>query len=510
MATTKTGANGTSKNITAAEAKEWYEKNKSIIENFSNAEKALKIVRDVTKNNVRRISTFSKDTLRGYLQNLGSNERNLRNLSWYLYYRSQVYARIVNFYANMFDLNSRSVIPKYDMVKVGDSNKILKSYNDTLDVLDNMRVQDELYNAFLTCFIQDVFYGVVFYDETGIFIYNFPADYAKISGKYMTGDFAYSIDTTYFKSHKELLDYFPEPFQKMCDDAKATGIRWQPVPDKYCLCLKFRSEDYETILPPFVPIFNSLINLADLEDIQAVADAQEIYKLIWMELETITGSKDVDDWKIDPALACNYFNKMINEELPDYISAAIVPGKLNEISFDNDKTADVSKIANATETVLNTAGGAEILNGATINNTYAFKMATIQNTEYAISSLLPQAQSWTNRFIGYWVTNPAHVKFFPISVYTREDYKEALLTAGQNGLSTKLAYNTLNGFSEKETLALNFLEEDVLHLSEKLKPLSTSYTQSGTNDRVYDPEPSGAPTKDAGDLSDSGERSRNK
>ena len=81
---------------------------------------------------------------------------------------------------------------------------------------------------------------------------------------------------------------------------------------------------------------------------------------------------------------------MVDEAIPPNMSAAIVPGKLNEISFPDNAASDTTKVAKATETVLNTAGGAELLNGATINNTYAFRMAAISNSEYAISSLLPQ------------------------------------------------------------------------------------------------------------------------
>ena len=75
-----------------------------------------------------------------------------------------------------------------------------------------------------------------------------------------------------------------------------------------------------------------------LDDLQAIADAQDIYKMIWLELETITGSEDPDDWKVNPDIVIEYFNRMINECLPDYTSAAIVPGKLDQISFNNDKS----------------------------------------------------------------------------------------------------------------------------------------------------------------------------
>lgn len=504
MAVNTTSANGTK--LTAAEMKKKYEQMEGRIKRFEEASDAVKLLRNVSKTQTRNIGTFDKETLRGYLQNIGSSEVNLRNLSWYLYYRSQVYARIINFFANMFCLDCRTIIPTYDLNK-GFDNNILKNYQDTLNVIDNLRLQQEFYNIYVTCFIQDVFYGVVFYDETGVFIYPFPADYARINGKYTKGDFSYSVDCSYFRRNQDLLEWFPEPFKTLYDEYERTGVKWQPMPDEYALCLKFRSEDYQTIVPPFVPLFNSLINLADLEDIQAIAAEQEIYKMLWLELETINGSKDINDWRIDPQLVIDYYNKLL-DRIPEYITVGVVPGKLNEISFPNDAAHDTSKVAEATETVLNTAGGAEVLNGKTINNTYAFKMASIQNTEYAISSLLPQTQSWLNRFLTYQLSKPCEVNFFPISVYTKADYKEQLLKSGQNGLPTRLAIATLDGFSEKATLALLHFENEVLGLQNLMVPLSTSYTQSGDNGYT-DEVGQGAPTKDEGDLSDSGERSRN-
>ena len=509
MPTKNISANGTSK-LTVAEKAHWYDENFSKIQNFEIAKSAAKQLRKVNKTYSNPTSVFDKEKLRNYLKNIASNQKNLRSLSWFLFYRSQIYARLINFYANMFVLDARSVVPKYDLIKPPKGSEMLRSYNDTLDNLDRMRLQGEMYVPLITCFIQDVFYGVVIYDDTGIFIFPWPADYAKITGKYMTGDFSYAVDVSYLNKYQELLEFMPEPFQSLWNAYQQDGQRWQPMPDEYALCLKFRSEDIDTIVSPLVAILNSLINLIDLEDVQAIADAQSIYKMLWIELETLQGAKDINDWQIDPSIVTDYFDTMVANALPDYISAAIVPGKLNEISFPDDQTADTSKIAKATEAVLNTAGGAEILNGSTINNTYAFKLACIANTEYAISSLLPQIQSWTNRFLGYQVKNPCSVKFFPISVYTKADFKEQMLTAAQNGMPTKLAYNTLNHFSEKETIALNVLEEEILGLTDKLVPLSTSYTKSGAEAGETGETGQGRPELDVGDLSDSGDRSRAK
>ena len=108
---------------TAAEMKEMFATKAQV--NLAKAEEALRKWHDSKKTYTKTISVFNKETLRSYLQNIGANEKNLRNLSWYLYYRSQIYNRIVNFYANMIDLSARSVIPPYDMVKGGDAKKVL-------------------------------------------------------------------------------------------------------------------------------------------------------------------------------------------------------------------------------------------------------------------------------------------------------------------------------------------------------------------------------------------------
>lgn len=55
---------------------------------FADSQEAFKRLRDFTKNSTRNVGVFDKETLRGYFQNIVSNEARLRNLSWYLFYRS--------------------------------------------------------------------------------------------------------------------------------------------------------------------------------------------------------------------------------------------------------------------------------------------------------------------------------------------------------------------------------------------------------------------------------------
>ena len=500
-----TTSSATKKQPTANEMREWYEKNKSKL-NFDKANEALKNLRDISKtSSYRTVNSFDKNSLRSYLQNISSNEKNLRNLSRYLYYRSQVYYRLIAYNANMFCLDARSVIPNFSLVEENDKEAMKKSYNDTLTALDKMNLQYEFLKAYMTCFREDVFYGVYYFDpqseeSTSFFVLPLDPDYCRIQGVYPTGDFAFAMDMSYFRSHAELLEYWGEPFESLYREYQNDGIKLKTIPPEYGICLKARAEDWETVVPVYAGLLNSIISLIDQEDLAAIADEQSIYKLIWMELETINGSSDVNDWKVDPDLALPYWNRMVNEALPDYISAAIIPGKLNQISFPDSQDTEVNRVENATKTVLNTSGGSQILNSSTISGTTAFNAAVKSDTEFAISMLLPQTQSIVNRILSLYVDNPSKVKFFEISVYTKEEFKATILKDNEYGLAPKLLVNALNGFSEKETLALNFLENEVLNLS--FTPVQSAHTTSNKE--------GGGQTKSDIEITDDGEASRDK
>lgn len=488
----------TTKPHTVAEMKEWYEKN------TQNTQNAFKQLRDVAKTGRQTtLNSYSKDNVVSYLQNISSNENNLRNLSRYLFYRSQVYFRLVMYNATMFDLNARTVIPLYDPTKDNDTQKTLKSYYETLQWLDRMNLQHEFLSVLINNFIEDVFFGCCWIDETGIFIMQLPPENCKINGKYFTGDFSFSVDMSYYKRYEYLIEFLGEPLSTMYnayggDNAK----RWQPMPDEYALCTKYRLESWETVCPPYSGLFMDLIGLLNLADVQAVSDEQQIYKLITATIPLLDGSDTPDDWAVDVYTALEYY-KRLEESLPDYVGSVITPIPLDVISFEDDQATDTTKIQKATKEVLNTSGGAQILNSSTISGAEAFKSATRADSELAISSLLGQINGWTNRMLSYLVSNPAKVKFFEVSSYTKDAFKESLQKDLNYGFVSALAINSLNGFSELDTLALNFLERDVLQLDKKFVPLQTASTQSGKGEV-------GAPEKSDTEISDEGSETKDK
>lgn len=496
--TNTTSSSTTKKQPTANEMREWYEKNKNRLERYENATDAIMNLRDVQKSTrYTTISNYSKEDVKDYIKNISSSESDLRSLSRYLYYRSEIYYRLCKYYANQIDLSIRNIVPPFVISEDNDVQSTLQKYQETVDVIDTLGLNYEFRRAASITLREDVFYGCAYYTEgEGMFILPLDPDYMKIKGVFPDGSFACAMDMSYFRRHAELLEYWGEPFNSMWNEYQSSGEKYQLLPEEYNVCIKFRSEDWETVVPVLTPIFLSLIDLMDASDYQAVQQAANIYKLVWLEMKTL--GTDVDDWAVNPDIMIQYFNRMLEEALPPYISAAIVPGELHEISFPDDATGDVTKVEKATKEILNTAGGAQILNLNSASNSVAFKFGVLADSTFSISTLIPQIQAIVNRLLSSWISEPCKVKFFDVSIYQKDDFKKSILESCQNGLPNKILYNTLNGVSEKDTLAMNFLEESCLNLSEKFKPFSTSYTQSGTS----------TTEKDVTDLSDEGLKTR--
>ena len=515
MARAKSGASSTSKNPTAAEIRDWYNKNKTQIERYAAAKDSITQLRDVNRTSTRSISTIDKETLKEYFDNIGGNETNMRNTARYLYYRCNILYRLINWYADMWDLNCRKVIPPYSLTKTNNSNTMMKSFSETLDMLDLMNLQGNMTELLINAYREDVCYALTFLDETGMFFYVLEPDECIIDSRYSTSDFGFAINMSRWRNaqRQTIIENLGSPLKEMYAEYERTGQRWVHCTDEYAACFKFRTDTWDTVVPPFVSLFLQLASLEDLVDIQAEADALSIYKLIYLPLKVLSGAKESDDFEVTPDISIEYFNRMIdNAVIPDGVGAAVIPGdELKTIDFSKTVDSDTNSVEKASNQLLQTSGGGAVLNSSSITSTAAFNAWLKSESEFAISTLLPQINGFTNRMLSYKLSNPCKVEHFPVTVYTRQDLAKQLLESCQYSFANRLAYNTCLGISEKETLAMLHFENEVLKLPEVMKfPLSSSFTQSGTENGYTSETGQGAPTKSDDEISTSGDNERNR
>ena len=521
MANKSSAVNGTP-NHAVEEMTKWYENNKAKIERYTKAKDGAEILRDVTKIIAAdRVETINKEELRQWFKNIGSNEKNLRKTARYLYYRSNVFYRLVNWYADMFELGARKVTPEFDIVKQPNVKNFLQSYSNILTALDILDLQNNMVEALINVFVEDVYFGLILKDDGGSFFYKLDPDECLIDGKYNTGNYSFSLDMSKWSSSKrqKVIELIGEPLASMYKEYESTRIKYIHVPGEYSVCFKFRTDTPNLIVPPFVALFLQIAALEDLIDIQAEADALSIYKLIYMPLKVLSGTKESDDFEVSPDIAKDYFKNLL-DAIPENVAGAMVPGeKLEVIDFDNTKDKEVNSVEAASNQILQTAGGGAVINSSKITSTAAFNAWLKSETNFALSTLLPQIEGFANLQLSYMLNIPLNinqklVSYFEVSTYTKDDLAKQMLESAQYGYSNRLAYGTLLGISEKEQLASIFLETEVLKLQDKMiYPLSSSFTSSGDGSREdgYTPETGqGRPKIDDDKLSPEGERSRNR
>lgn len=475
---------------------------------YANAAEALKQFTDPNRNDITSMNTYTRDQIRAYLQSPASNQANLRSVANYLYIRSQILYRLVRWYAGMWDLRCRNIKPTYDLEKGLDKNA-LKNYNNTAKQLDLYNLQDALFEVRAHCYLEDVCYFVWFRDENGAYPYILDPSECKIIGRYGL-DFAYAVDMSKWKSaaRQNVIEWLGSPFKDMYDEYIKTGNKWIQMPDEYAGCFKYNVEKINLIIPPFAPIFQDLTQLISAADLQTVKDKLDVFKMVVLPMKSLNGAKEADKFEFTPSLNLEYFEQLVQNALPDYVTAAPILGdKVDVIDF-SSTSADkqVDRLANAQKNVMNVSGGGAVLNASMISSNAAFTAWLQAETDFAVKPLIGQIDDFTNRMLSFDVSKPCEVRHFAVSEYTKKDFRDKFMSANQYSYNYRLALGTLFGMSELETLASIHFEQDVLGLQNlMIYPLQSSFTTANDGENT-----GGAPKKDDTELSDSGERSRNK
>lgn len=469
---------------------------------FANAQKAMQLL-DLSKTKSRNYTIYNKENLRSYMQNPTSNENRLRNLSRFLYRMSQPYRRLINYNAQQVDLSSMVVIPNIDITEQNDATTVLKDYYDSCVQIDKMHMHSEIYKLLVTAWIEDAAYGYIYEDDTGFFIYPLDGEYCQVSsvdseaqGTLMNVAF----DFSYFRSRQELLEYWDSEFQtKYNIYANDSSQKWQELDPERTICLKVNVDDMTLCIPPYSGLLESVIDNVDLQALSAVKSELSIYKLLVAKLEHMSNSEDPNDFEIDINLALDYYNKLV-ASLPDSVSAIISPMPIDTIEFKGTTTDDTDMVANSMSNLFKVSGGSMVLNDEKSGSTI-FRYHAIADMETALKPLLGEIETWMNRYLQRKLSNASKVKYIETSPWMKNEKRKELIESAQYGVpATKMAVGALDGFSPLELLRMQYLENNVLAITDNWLPLNSSYVQSGRTD--------GSNQKDLTDLSDSGAESR--
>lgn len=502
--------NGLAKELTEKERIEALSREEKNRAAFAALKDAMALI-DLTQNKSITYTTYSRESLRSYLKNPASegNQKQLRKLSNYLYTVSHVYRRIVDNKVNQLTCKSWTVYPKQnDNGEIDDS--VFEHYGKVCNYVENIHLERQIKKCLTQAWLNDVCYGFIYGnpDDDEFFIHLLDPDYVKISSQqYYGGYLGIAFDFSFFTgTNSYYLDVYDPIFKKLYNKYQSdNNLRWQELPIERVFVLKINYTNLLYPVPPFSGMFDSLISLCDLQQIQDAKDELSAYKLINMKIPLISGTNQVDDFAIDLDLSNAFYQKAMGV-IPPNAATILSPFDIDTVDF-NENTAEDTNIVNKAYQNLVEANGDIVSNSNRITNSTSYKLALMADSFSAMAPIV-QINTWVNLFIKNNLgIEDVTVEYGDTSEYFKEDRINLLLKLGQYGVPIKTELASLAGLNPAKCRGMEYIEEKLgLSKTKWTAPLVSSNTQSGSVSENGDGS-DGRPLKD-GPLSDAGEATR--
>lgn len=462
---------------------------------------------DLESSTTKTWTVFNKDNLRTYLQNpyTTNSQTNIRNLSRFLATLSFPLRRLINYLASLPDFSVYKVIPNISMIETPDANSVLQDYEEVCRYIRAMDLELDLFKMLVIAWREDCAYFFPVEDDDGnTLLFPLDAQYCKISGVGYNGLYHVAYDFSFFNgSNSFYLDIWPSEFKKKYNVyQKDSTQRWQQLDD--ARCFKVNIDQPELVMSPLASLFESIIDLIDLQSLTSVKDALEIYKLLVMQIPLLDNNNP-DDMAISLTLAKNFYNKAV-EMLPDEIGCILSPMPVDSVSFDKSATSDSDAISDAYSNLMSNAGVSQIMDSSRLTGQSAVKASMMCDVMFATKGIIQQINAFVNERIKLKFPNTIMtMKYTDVTAYTKSERISELQKACEFGLPFKLELAMMLGQDPLENYAMGWLEDQMgLAVTRWMHPLVSSHTASASSST------GGAPTKDDEDLSDDGEASRDK
>lgn len=490
--------------------------------NFAKFQELLQ--RNVSKTVSKTYTQYTRDLLDQYVQSPLNNIDNIREVSRFLTRVSMLYKQMISYFSTM-PLYTYNITVLADYTKDFDPDKQLKNYEKVLKTFHHFNMAQELQNVVSNTIRDGMYVGWMSGDdENGIFLMPLDVQYCRIYGKTREGEWITYFDASFFdkSNNKDFITgvnndgvgVWDQVFIDGYNQYKSGGREYQyfRLPPENTLTLIASTDDeFYVPLPYFLPLFKSLLNLLDTENLVAAKEELQNYKLILNKIP-LMDSDSVDDFAISLELV-NQFDAIIKEILPDLVGWGTTPYESSQvIDFEKSTSAtDTDNLNKAMNNLFANAGiNRLIVSSGDSSNANGIKYSNA-NDLGKMSVYLRRIESWLNYWIKNHITDGVYLQIFDQTQYNRDDYISRMKDASAFGIG-KMDYMCALG--DDPYVAYNKLrfEALVLNVNQYAIPFNSSYTQSSSNTDgkpllpEEDLSPEGQATRDSGKNEDKGNK----
>lgn len=405
-----------------------------------------------------------------------------QRLSRHYFYNNGYYKHIIIHYATLLKYMGL-LIPNPSAGKNLSTSHISKRYFSAIDLVEAMHLPTWLTNCAQRALVDGCYYGVrVDTDKNSFAVLDLPAQYCCTRFKDASGNDLIEFDLSYFNTivTEEARDAALEAFPKVVSKAyrrwsKGKGnltSNWFIIPSDIGVCLPIFDGR-----PIFLSTIPAIIAYEEASDEAQEKLAEDIRKIIVQQIPHLTDGRllfEPDEAEEIHAGTVGMLrgNKNVSV-LTTYADVNAITSKTTDESNDDLLTRAEQNIyaqAGVSGQIFASTGSGTL--EASLQNDLAFMMYFANKASNFITNVLNDKFGNSNITFKYQIQP---ISYYNDSAVIEDSFK--LVGSGYSALMPALAL----GMTQRDIVNIKDLENDVLKLGDKLKPLSTSYTQSGSD-----------------------------
>ena len=403
-----------------------------------------------------------------------------QKLSRNYFNRDGYYKQIIIYYATLLKYMGL-LIPNPSAGKNLSTSHIQKRYYNALDYVERMQLPVLGANIAQRALVDGCYYGIKVEGDKNTFqLIDLPSGYACSRFKDIYGNDVVEFDVSYFRTitdeeqRNAALSAYPKIVQKAWKQL-STGKRkskWLIIPKELGVCFPFFDGR-----PLFLNVIPATIEYDEAVATQRDHDAEEIRKIIVQKIPHLNDGRLLFEPDEAEEIHSGTVHMMKGNK---NVSVLTTYGDVDAITSHNSAEKADSTLTRMEQNIYAQAGLSGQIFASTgsssletsLNNDLALMMYFANKLSRFITNLLNDTYSNSNITFKYTI--------MPVTYYNANSFADStfkLVGSGYSALMPALAY----GLTQKDLISIKDLENDVLKLGDKLKPLSTSYTQSSSD-----------------------------
>ena len=434
---------------------------------------------DSARQRLSLVRDYSQEEIATIIQSGSLSEQ--QKLSRNYFNKDGYYKQIIIYYATLLKYMGL-LIPNPMNGKNLSTSHIQKRYYNALDYVENMQLPILLTSIAQRALVDGCYYGLkVETDKHNFQLIDLPSGYACSRFKDIQGNDVVEFDVSYFgtitdpEQRKNALSVYPKVVAKAWKEwhGGRRKTKWVIIPKETGVCFPFFDGR-----PLFLNVIPATIEYDEAVAAERERDAEEIRKIIVQKIPHLNDGRLL--FEPDEAEEIHHGTVGMMKGNKN-ISVLTTYGEVSSIASNTSADRAENTLTRMEQNIYAQAG----VSGQTFASTGSSSLSTSLNNDLALMMVLANKFSRfiTNTLNDLFANGNITFKYtiMPVTYYNAEDFINMsfkLVGSGYSALLPALAFN----MSQRDLVSIKDLENDVLKLGDRLKPLSTSYTQSASGE----------------------------